>query len=143
MGYLKSWLIPIGFFLVGVVFVIYSIFQSNFNVLPTLTFNALGQLLVFLSVIITSAKLINWNYDLFIKIGQNTLSIYIIHVMILYAGLLGFGLNEILKRVLDPWFAIICAIGFILFFTYFVKYIEPINRFYRGLIPFQKLKKKE
>lgn len=143
MSLLKSWSIPIMLVSVGSSFVIYSTFQSNFNVLPTLTFNALGQFLVFLGVIITSAKLINWNYNLFIKIGQNTLSIYIIHVMILYAGLFGFGLNKILQRALDPWFAIICAIGFIMFFTYFVKYLEPINRFYKGLIPLQKLKKRE
>lgn len=140
--FLKSWFIPIGFAFPGIGLVIYSFVESNFNVFPTLTINALGQFLVFIAMLITCVKLVRWNYDLFIKIGQNTLSIYIIHVMILYAGLFGFGLNKILHRALDPWFAIICAIGFMLFFTYFVKYLEPINRFYKGLIPFQKLKKK-
>lgn len=142
MTFLRSWLIPIGFALLAGACIVYSFAQENFNVLPTLTINALGQFFLFLAVLITSVKLVKWNYNLFIKIGQNTLSIYIIHVMILYAGLFGFGLNKILHRALDPWFAIICAIGFMLFFTYFVKYLEPINRFYKGLIPFQKLKKK-
>ncbi len=141
LSFFKSWLIPIGFAVTGLGCIFYSYGFNNFYLFPTLTINALGQLMLFIALIITSVKLVNWNYDLFIKIGQNTLSIYIIHVMILYAGLFGFGLNKILHRALDPWFAIVCAIGFILFFTYFVKYLEPINKFYNGIIPFQKNKK--
>jgi len=142
LSFLRSWAIPIGFAIIGSSLVIYALAMENTQLLSNLTVNAFGQFLIFIGVVITSVKLIQWNYSLFIKIGQNTLSIYIIHVMILYAGLFGFGLNKILDRALDPWFAIVCAIGFILFFTYFVKYIEPINKFYNGIIPFKKLKKK-
>lgn len=143
LSFLKSWLIPAAFMVIGASCFVYAYSVNNSYVLPTLTLNALAQFLIFIGLLITGVKLVSWNYNLFIKIGQNTLSIYIIHVMILYAGLFGFGLNKILHRALDPWFAIVCAIGFMLFFTYFVKYIEPINRFYSGIIPFQKLKKRD
>jgi hypothetical protein len=143
LSFLRSWSIPIGFAVIGFALVIYALTVENPNLLSNLTLNAFGQFLIFIGVAITSVKLIQWNYDLFIKIGQNTLSIYIIHVMILYAGLFGFGINKLLHRALDPWFAIVCAIGFVLFFTYFVKYIEPINKFYKGIIPFKKLNRKK
>lgn len=140
LSFLRSWLLPICSFLIGaILLVIHFSYLSNINekimVFSTLSLCALGHFFLFLGVVLTSAKLIKWNYDLFIKIGQNTLSIYIIHVMILYAGLFGFGLNKIISRALDPWYAIVCAIAFILFFTYFVKYMGNIKEFYKRAIP--------
>jgi uncharacterized membrane protein len=142
LSFLRSWLLPIGSFIIGVILLaihFYDITSSGtvekIMVFSTLSLSALGQFFLFLGVLLTSIKLINWNYNLFIKIGQNTLSIYIIHVMILYAGLFGFGLNEIISRALGPWYAIVCAIAFMLFFTYFVKYIEAIKEFYKRAIP--------
>lgn len=140
LSFLRSWMLPIGSFIIGIILLgihFYHLGDSSEKIMvfSTLSLSALGQFFLFLGVVLTSTKLINWNYNLFIKIGQNTLSIYIIHVMILYAGLFGFGLNKIISRALDPWYAIVCAIAFMLFFTYFVKYIEEIKNFYKRAIP--------
>ncbi|MEX2484475.1 MAG: heparan-alpha-glucosaminide N-acetyltransferase domain-containing protein [Brumimicrobium sp.] len=145
LSFLRSWIISIGFFVLGISAVVANLYiipdgkelnsEGNYVLYGTLTLNALGQFFLFLGVLITCSKLVKWNYNLFIKIGQNTLSIYIIHVMILYAGFFGFGLNKIINRALDPWYAIVCAIGFMLFFTYFVKYIDEIKAFYKRIIP--------
>jgi uncharacterized membrane protein len=142
LSFLRSWLIPTGSFIIGITLLVIHFYHlgasdSNEKILisSTLSLSALGQFFLFLGVVITSAKLIQWNYNLFIKIGQNTLSIYIIHVMILYAGLFGFGLNKIINRALGPWYAIVCAIAFMLFFTYFVKHIDDIKEFYKRAIP--------
>ena len=142
LSFLRSWLLPIGSFIIGISLLVIHFYQigasssaEKIMVFSTLSLSALGQFFLFLGVVLTSAKLIKWNYNLFIKIGQNTLSIYIIHVMILYAGLFGFGLNKIISRALDPWYAIVCAIAFMLFFTYFVKHMEDIKEFYKRAIP--------
>lgn len=142
LSFLRSWMLPIGSFIIGTILIMFHFYHlgasdstDKIMIFPTLSLIALGQFFLFLGVVFMSAKLINWNYNLFIKIGQNTLSIYIIHVMILYAGLFGFGLNKIISQALDPWYAIVCAIAFILFFTYFVKYMDDIKQFYKRAIP--------
>ncbi|PWH85590.1 heparan-alpha-glucosaminide N-acetyltransferase domain-containing protein [Brumimicrobium oceani] len=139
LSFLKSWIIPVGFGATGLSLIIYTLFTGNEHVVfPTFSVYALGHLLLFIGVIITSAKLINWNYDLFIKLGQNTLSIYIVHVIILYNGLFGFGLSTYIDKNLSPWFSILGAIGFIMAFVYFVKYIEIFQKYYGKLFFWKK-----
>lgn len=142
LSFLRSWMLPIisfiiGGALLGIHFYGIGISDSTEKIMifSTLSLSALAQFFLFLGIVLTSAKLIQWNYNLFIKIGQNTLSIYIIHVMILYAGLFGFGLNKIISRALDPWYVIVCAVAFMLFFTYIVKHIDDIKDFYKRAIP--------
>ena len=48
------------------------------------------------------------------KIGQNTLSVYIIHYVILYGSFTGIGLYRYFHNQLTPWQAIIGAILFVL-----------------------------
>jgi len=139
MSFLKSWIIPIALYLTSFTLIIYNLITGvEYYLFPTFTVYALGHLLLFIAVIITTAKLINWNYDLFIKIGQNTLSIYIVHVIILYNGLFGFGLSSYIDKNLSPWFAIVGAIGFIMVFVYFVKYIELFQKYYHKLFFWKK-----
>ena len=134
LGFLKSWIIPITIALVGTSLILYTVITGNEHYLfPTFTVYALGHLLLFIAVIITTVKLVNWNYDLFLKIGQNTLSIYIVHVIVLYNGLFGFGLSSYIDKNLSPWFSIVGAIGFIIVFVYFVKYIEVFQKYYHKL----------
>lgn len=139
LGFLKSWIIPVGFGTVGISLIIYTLFTGNEHYLfPTFSVYALGHLFLFIGVIITASKLINWNYNLFIKVGQNTLSIYIVHVIILYNGLFGFGLSTYIDKNLSPWFSIVGAIGFIMVFVYFVKYIEVFQKYYNKLFFWKK-----
>jgi len=139
LGFLKSWSIPIAFGVLGLSLILYTLISGNEHyLLPTFSVYALSHLFLFIGVIITTVKLVNWNYDLFLKIGQNTLSIYIVHVIVLYNGLFGFGLSTYIDKSISPWFSIVCAIGFIMVFTYFVKYIEVFQRYYNKLFFWKK-----
>jgi uncharacterized membrane protein len=51
-----------------------------------------------------------------LRIGRETFAIYILHVMVLYGGLFGLGLNRYLTGKLGPWEAAGGALLFIAFF---------------------------
>ena len=55
----------------------------------------------------------------FLKIGQETFAIYVFHVIILYGGFFGIGINTYASKALSPWQAVIGAILFILFHAAF------------------------
>lgn len=65
--------------------------------------------------------------NLFLKIGQNTLSIYIIHMMILYGSVIKIGINDFLHHSLGPWEVIPYTLGFWLVFIIYVYYIDAIK----------------
>ena len=69
---------------------------------------------------------INGN-NLFLKIGQNTLTIYILHMVLLYGSISGVGLKEEFHKTLGPWAVVFGAAGFILVFVILIKYLEPIK----------------
>ena len=48
------------------------------------------------------------------KIGQKTLSIYVIHFMIIYGSFTGIGLKHFFSKSLTPTEAIVGALGFML-----------------------------
>ncbi|MCA0133454.1 heparan-alpha-glucosaminide N-acetyltransferase domain-containing protein [Winogradskyella alexanderae] len=50
---------------------------------------------------------------LILKIGQKTLSIYVIHFIIIWGSFTGYGLNQIIGKTLVPWQAIIGALIFL------------------------------
>ena len=90
-----------------------------------------GQVVVLLGIIILIDKFFDVKAPLFLKIGQTTFPIYVIHVMILYGGLFGFGLKpDVINRNLGPWAAIAISATAIAFFTVMVKYIEPLTKLY-------------
>lgn len=65
--------------------------------------------------------------SLFLKVGQNTLTIYVVHMMILYGSLTGIGLNDYFHKNLGPWEVTFGAISFIAFFVILIKYIDRIR----------------
>ena len=76
--------------------------------------------------------------------GQNTLTIFIIHFFILYGSLIGIGINDFFYRNLNPWQAFSGAVMFIGFHAALIYYIdfikqklnfilEPISKFW-GMI---------
>lgn len=65
--------------------------------------------------------------NLFLKIGQNTLSIFIIHMMLLYGSVIRIGINDFLHEKLSPYEAITFTLGFWLIFIVFVYYIDVIR----------------
>jgi fucose 4-O-acetylase-like acetyltransferase len=63
--------------------------------------------------------------NLFLRVGQNTLVIYIVHVIILYGGIFGIGLYpHILNQSMAPLAAALFSLGFIAFFIGLVWAIE-------------------
>jgi len=87
-------------------------------------YGRLGQIFIALGVFMLIDKLINFKGDLFLKIGQNTLSIYIIHVMILYGGFIGYGLKTNYAHALSGWQVLAGAALFIAAFVLFIKHLE-------------------
>jgi uncharacterized membrane protein len=66
--------------------------------------------------------------SLFIKVGQNTLTIYVLHMMVLYGSLIGIGVNDFYHKKLGPWEVTIGAILFLSFFIILIKYIDQIRK---------------
>lgn len=90
-----------------------------------------GQVLGLIGILM----LIDGNFKvkapLFLKLGQNTLPIYIIHVIILYGGIFGLGLKpDVINLNLNPYAAISVSAIAMISFTIMVKYIEPLEKFY-------------
>ncbi|MBU2018983.1 MAG: acyltransferase [Bacteroidetes bacterium] len=96
-------------------------------------YGRLGQVLIVIGVLMFIEKYFHIKDSLFIKIGQNTLSIYIVHVMILYSGVFGIGLNHYIKNIFTPWQAVFAAASFITFFVFFTKYLEQLEAVYKKL----------
>jgi uncharacterized membrane protein (DUF485 family) len=62
-----------------------------------------------------------------LKIGQKTLSIYVIHFVLLYGSFTGMGLNQILGKVLTPFEVIFGAICFLVTVSLISIYIIKAN----------------
>ena len=74
-------------------------------------------------------------YPIILKIGQKTLSIYVVHFVLLYGSFTGLGLNRILGKNLTPLEAITGALSFLvvvsLISIYIVKANTQVYRFFR------------
>lgn len=100
-------------------------------VLNSTAFIRFGQVLGLIGILM----LIDGNFKvkapLFLKLGQNTLPIYIIHVIILYGGIFGLGLKpDVINLNLNPYAAISVSAIAMISFTIMVKNIEPLEKFY-------------
>jgi hypothetical protein len=102
-----------------------------------------GQVVVLLGILILIDKYFKVKAPLFLKIGQNTFAIYVIHALILYNGIFGWGLQPaVFNKNLSPWLAVAISLSAIAFFTLMVKYIEPLEKFYYGILYKLRLKKR-
>lgn len=81
---------------------------STYNYL----FLRLGNVLVAFGIFYTLERFLK--HSLITTIGKNTLSIYVVHFIILYGSFIGFGLNRFYTNVLSPWQAIFGALIFII-----------------------------
>jgi hypothetical protein len=108
----------------GIALLLASGLVGQYHFAPRFTLTGLGHILVFLALALIAARVVPWNFELFLKIGQYTLPVYVVHVIVLYAGIFGFGLNRYIRYTMEPWMAIGSAVVFILAFVYLVKYIE-------------------
>jgi fucose 4-O-acetylase-like acetyltransferase len=94
-----------------------------------------GQVLMVLGIFMLIDAYTDVKAKLYLKIGQNTLPIYVVHVIILYGGIFGIGLKPLVfDENLNPWMSALISLGAIGFFAVMVYYIEPLEALYNRLI---------
>jgi hypothetical protein len=125
------------------------LYEQRIELLRVQIFNepamaGMGIILTALGIMILLNRFFTIPQNLFLKMGQNTLPIYIIHVIILYEGIFGFGLYpDFINHNLNPYQAMFTSASFIALFFLMVKYIEPLEELYRTFIRYLFLRKKE
>lgn len=103
----------------------------------------LGQVIVLLGLLILVDRSFKINAPLFLKVGQTTFPVYVVHVIILYGGVFGFGLKpDVFDRNLSPYAAVAISATAITFFVIMVKYIEPLTKIYNSVVYALRLKKR-
>jgi hypothetical protein len=90
-----------------------------------------GEALLFLGLLMAWENRFGIRESRFLVIGRNTFPIYVIHVIILYGGIFGFGLNLWLKEALGFGPALLGALGFLLFFAALAQVIDPLTTRWR------------
>ena len=122
-------------------------FENN-----TTGFARLGQVAMLFGVLMTIDARFNVKAPLFLKMGQTTFPVYIVHVVILYQGIIGIGLDDASSEhpwyhhAFNPWMAASISAFFITFFVLMVKYIDPLTELYYkvfGFLYFRRKKEKK
>jgi hypothetical protein len=94
-----------------------------------------GRIMSFLGILIWIDNYYPIRRPLFLKIGQNTFAIYVIHAIILYGGIFGFGLKpRLFNHNLSLTLAVTVSVTAITFFMIMVKYIEPLEMLYKRIL---------
>ncbi len=102
---------------------------ANFNYLYT----RLGNVLVLFAIFYLFETYIK--LPLILRIGQKTLSIYVIHFIIIYGSFTGLGLQQLIGKTLAPWQAIIGALLFLASVCFMSFYYGKTNVFlYTGIL---------
>jgi uncharacterized membrane protein len=96
---------------------------ANYNYL----FTRLGNVFLYFSFFYGFEKFLK--FPLILKIGQKTLSIYVIHFIIIYGSFTGIGLNRLIGKTLTPWQAVFGALLFITTVCFISFYYVKTNAF--------------
>ncbi len=129
----------ISFFIIGAILILYSssllslaytltniplfIESANYNYL----FTRLGNVFLYFSFFYGFEKFLK--FPLILKIGQKTLSIYIIHFIIIYGSFTGIGLKTLIGKTLTPWQAVFGALLFLATVCFISFYYVRSNAF--------------
>ena len=148
----SKWNIPMFLFLFGVILAFFStdilyfvhnkftqIFDFGIIYLAKANwlFNNLGWILMILGGLSSIEKIFTIKDNLFIRIGQNTLSIFIIHMILLYGAIINFGISTFINRThnaLNPYEAGIYATMFIFLFVLMIYFIKPLSKFFDKIL---------
>lgn len=90
-------------------------------------YGRLAEVIILLAILMLIERYFKIKESLFLKIGQNTLPIYILHVIILSGAVTGYSIKTFYDAKLSGFESITGAALFILFFVIFIKYIENIT----------------
>ncbi|GAA4975658.1 heparan-alpha-glucosaminide N-acetyltransferase domain-containing protein [Algibacter aquimarinus] len=97
--------------------------SADFNYL----FTRLGNVLVLFGVFYASERFLK--QSIIARIGEKTLSIYVIHFILLYGSYTGYGLKVYFNKALNPTEVIIGAILFMIVVCFFSFYYVRTNAF--------------
>lgn len=97
--------------------------SANYNYL----FTRLGNVFLYFAIFYMIEKYLK--FPLVLKIGQKTLSIYVIHFIIIYGSFTGLGLKNIIGKTLDPVQAVFGAILFLALVCFISFYYVKTNAF--------------
>jgi hypothetical protein len=86
----------------------------------------IGEILLLLGFLVWMERRLKVSTAWLQTIGRNTFPIYVIHVIILYGGIFGFGLNGWLLHSLNPWQSALGAVIFCAFFGFCAQGFEPL-----------------
>lgn len=101
--------------------------SANYNYL----FTRFGNVLILFALFYALERFLK--QSLILKIGQKTLSIYVIHFIIIYGSYTGLGLSRYLKHSLTPAEAILGALTFILVVCFIAFHYAKTNAFLYSL----------
>lgn len=149
--YFKYWVVFI-FVIIGFLLINYSsytlaILSKAFNIqllMDVASYNYLftrfGNVLLYFAFFYSLEHYLK--FPLVLKVGQKTLSIYVIHFIIMYGSFTGYGLNSIIGKILNPTQVILGAIMFLFAVCFISFYYARTNTFlYKNLRSlFEKLK---
>ena len=101
------------------------------RVLPAAFHGRIGEILLILGALVWLEKHYRPGAPWFQTIGRNTFPIYVSHVIVLYGGIFGIGLNDWLGNSLNPWQAALGALIFCGFFGLCAQWVEPLTLHWR------------
>lgn len=132
------------FFIVGIFLMLYSSWflielynitnielfkmSANYNYL----FSRLGNVLILFGVFYMLEQFLK--HSIIARIGEKTLSIYVIHFILLYGSFTGYGLKRYLKQALEPETAILGALLFMIVVCFISFHYAKTNHFVYNLI---------
>ncbi|MFZ9938565.1 MAG: heparan-alpha-glucosaminide N-acetyltransferase domain-containing protein, partial [Luteolibacter sp.] len=96
------------------------------RVLPAAFHGRIGETLVVLGLLVWIENRFRPNLGWLQTIGRNTFPIYVGHVIVLYGGIFGIGLNDLLRRSLNPWQAAAGALLFCAAFGFAAQWTEAL-----------------
>jgi len=96
------------------------------RIIPGAFHGRIGETLVVLGVLVWIENRFRPNLGWLQTIGRNTFPIYVSHVILLYGGIFGIGLNDLLRRSLNPWQAAAGAIIFCAIFGFAAQWVEAL-----------------
>ncbi|MFT5858124.1 MAG: putative membrane protein [Flavobacteriaceae bacterium] len=105
-------------------------------------FYRFAEILLLLALLMYVERIVKKRTTWFILMGQNTLTIYILHVIALYGAVIGIGLKTYYEDKLSTSETILSAVAFILFFALLSK-VQPTVVGAVKSIPKRLLKKRQ
>lgn len=101
--------------------------------LPWMLHARVGEILILLGVLVWIENRFRPGASWFQTIGRNTFPIYVAHVVVLYGGIFGIGLDLWLENSLNPWQAALGALLFCGFFGYCAQWVDPLVLRWRAI----------